>query len=146
MNKKILVWILAAMIATPSAAFAGVLRRQPANLGTARIGAQAATFVYDFNNGSVAASGNADWAMGLVIDTVPLKVTLYASSTASGAFARIVTSSTSGTTIAATAFQALPLNIGFHGLQFAPITDGEFVYIDAIMNSGASILGAEFNQ
>lgn len=157
MNKKLLAGIMSCMVVvTPSVGFAG-MRSQPANLGTARVGSQAYVFTHSFVNGSVTAGltpadpPTADWALGLVMGDGPrplsTKVTLYARATSPGALARIVWSDAAGNVTGATAFQALPVTAPYQALQY-PLSNsfGEFVFVDAIMNNGASILGADFNN
>ena len=142
--------ILATIASLAMIAFAGPVsaRTQPANLGTARVGAQANLFSYSFINGSVTASGVADWASGLVLDNSGVKnVRLAAKATAAGGFVRLVSSDFAGNLFFATAFQPIPVNAAFQTLAFAlPVPPSGTVIIDAIMNAGASIGTADYNQ
>src|SRR6185503_2632922 len=132
--------ILATIASLAMIAFSGPAsaRTQPANLGTARIGAQANLFNYSFINGSVTSTGNADWASGLVLDNMGVKnVRLAARAGAVGASVRLVSSDFFGNLFFATAFQPIPVVAVFVPLAFAlPVPGAGTVIIDAIMNAG----------
>lgn len=143
--------ILATIASLALIAFAGPVsaRTQPANLGTARVGTTAPAFTYSFINGSVFSSANADWASGLSLDTSGLKnIRIAGKATAVGAQVRVVSSDFLGNFVFAAAFQPLPVSAVFLAIPFVnvPVPSSGTIIIDAIMNPGASIGTADYNQ
>lgn len=130
-------------------------RTQPANLGNARIGAQANLFNYNFTTGEVTATlpatlPDADWALGLVLDNFGGKqIVVNARAVAAGASVRAVSATNTGTFFMATAFVPLPTagGAGCAPLALGPLTvpTGGVAFLDAIMNNGASICRVEYN-
>jgi hypothetical protein len=115
-------------------------------MGQARLGSQANLFSYSFTTGAVTASGNADWALALPTDTDGSKaVLLTVRATAAGAQCRVVTNNRVGTMFAASGFFTLPVQATYsthvHG---ANVPSTGVMYVDCIMNNGASLAAAQY--
>jgi hypothetical protein len=146
MKNRILAMIASLVMIAVSGPVAA--RTQPANVGTARVGTQANLFNYSFINGSVTATGNADWASGMVFDNAGFKlIRLAARAAAAGAQVRVVSTDFFGNVVFVAPFQPIPVNVAFQTLTFANIPLAAFgtIVIDAIMNAGASIGTIDYN-
>lgn len=121
-------------------------RTQPASLGTARRGVDTNLFHYSYTSGGVTATGIADWELGLVTDTFGVKfVNVTASATNVGAFVQVVTNDGFNTNYGGSGFSAIPAAVGIVNLNFlVNVPNNGIAFVDAMMNPGATIIGAQF--
>jgi hypothetical protein len=150
MNKRMLSMITALTVATGIFGIAAA-DSVPANTGKATIGSQTNLFNYNPFTGAVTASGFSglrSWQIGLTLDSFgPKLVTVTSRAVTPGATWRIVTSSATGTAIAASA--PAPILVS---PVFLPATRTAFVLPNGVcsvvanMNSGSSIAAINYNM
>jgi len=152
MNKKMLSMITALTVVAGAFGAVGARTIAPAN-GTYTDPANDGSFSYSVLNGSVLATGIAantvvPWQLGLALDTFGAKTAFVRSRAATGgAQWRLRCVSPTGASVSTSAFINIPV-MGSYGLQQRSATApaNGTCFIDARMNSGASILNVRYNQ
>ena len=153
MNKKMLSMITALTIAAGAFGTAGA-RTLPANQGTARVGSTASQFDYDFTAGAVTGTdipggSTADWEIGLVLDTFgnqSVAITSRATSAVGEPRWRLACNNATNTAFTASAAFFIPVSGTYVlGQRSATAPTGGVCFIDAILNSGASINRVSYN-
>jgi hypothetical protein len=133
---------LAAIGALAGSSSEAEARSVTAATGDARVGSQSNCFYRDFSTGAVGSTCNADFLVGLVVDTAGAKTLLVtARATAAGASCRAVGNNRFGTALSGGPWVNLAVNPNYvnHNMTGAVVPAAGVLFLDCVLNNGASV-------